>query len=372
MTYPFKKSPLVALGLLVVLLGVGAGFWGCSQDTTPTAPQTPPDTGLMSASDPMVQSVMAVQERYTARLMADPEIIGTATGLSEDGRPAVLVLATTERAAKALPTTLDGVPVSVLMTDPIIALAEPAAGTPHTARQLRPIRLGTSGGNARDLANGYCCSGTLGALVAKEGKQYILSNSHVFAHDIASSAADPDVAQIGDPIDQPGLVDVSCQDSSNDYVAHLSTLSTLNTSANVDCAIAEVVTGAVRTDGAILEIGTLSSQILAPSVNLGVKKSGRTTGLTRSTITGLNATVNVGYDDECNGNAFTKTFTGQILIANRRSRFLNAGDSGSLMVERVTTKPRAVGLLYAGSSSIAVANPISDVLNHLGATMVGQ
>jgi hypothetical protein len=356
----------------VVLLGVGAGFWGCSQDETPIAPQTPPDVGLMSASNPLVQSVMAVQERHTASLMADPDIIGTATGLAEDGRLAVLVLATSERAAKALPKTLDGVPVSILMTDPIVALSESAAGLPHTARQTRPIQLGTSGGNALDLANGYCCSGTLGSLVEKEGTQYILSNSHVFAHDIVSSAGDPDVAQIGDPIDQPGVIDVSCQNIANDHVAHVSSLSTLPTPANVDCAIAEVVAGAVRTDGAILGIGTLSSQILAPSVNLAVKKSGRTTGLTRSAITGLNAMVNVGYDNECNGTGFTKSFTGQILIANRRSRFLNSGDSGSLMVESVRMNPRAVGLLYAGSSTIAVANPISDVLTHLGATMVGQ
>ena len=90
----------------------------------------------------------------------------------------------------------------------------------------------------------------------------------------------------------------------------------------------------------------------------------------RSTISGLNATISVGYEDECNGNAFTKTFTGQIVIANRRSGFLNSGDSGSL--EDVATNPRAVGLLYAGSSTTAIANPINDVLNYLGATMVGN
>ena len=42
------------------------------------------------------------------------------------------------------------------------------------------------------------------------------------------------------------------------------------------------------------------------------------------------------------------------------------------MVEDVNSNPRSVGLLYAGSSSIAVANPIGDVLSQLGASMVGQ
>jgi len=129
----------------------------------------------------------------------------------------------------------------------------------------------------------------------------------------------------------------------------------------------------VRTDGAILEIGTISSSIVGASLNQAVKKSGRTTGLTRSTVNGLNATVNITYDNECaGGTAFTKTFTGQIFIANNGSKFLNSGDSGSLMVEDVTTNPRAVGLLYAGSSTVAVANPIGDVLAWAGATMVGQ
>ena len=41
------------------------------------------------------------------------------------------------------------------------------------------------------------------------------------------------------------------------------------------------------------------------------------------------------------------------------------------MVEDVAVNPRAVGLLYAGSSSIAVANPIDDVLAHFNVSMVG-
>jgi hypothetical protein len=42
------------------------------------------------------------------------------------------------------------------------------------------------------------------------------------------------------------------------------------------------------------------------------------------------------------------------------------------MVEDVATNPRAIGLLFAGSSSDAIANPIGQVLAFLGATMVGQ
>src|SRR5437899_12530873 len=59
-----------------------------------------------------------------------------------------------------------------------------------------------------------------------------------------------------------------------------------------------------------------------------------------------------------------------IVIANPGSKFLNMGDSGSLMVEDVVTNPHAVGLLFAGSSTDAIANPIGQVLAFLGATMV--
>jgi hypothetical protein len=141
----------------------------------------------------------------------------------------------------------------------------------------------------------------------------------------------------------------------------------------VDCAVAKVVPGMVHTNGAILEIGVISSQTVAATLNKAVKKSGRTTNLTRSKISGLNATIRVAYENECAGGAaFTKTFTGQIVIANKGSKFLGGGDSGSLLVEDVANSPRAVGLLYAGSSTTAIANPINEVLSFLGATMVGN
>jgi hypothetical protein len=248
-------------------------------------------------------------------------------------------------------------------------------GTPkpdHKARQLRPIALGVSGGNATDTANGFCCSGTLGALVQNGQGQFILSNSHVFAHDVQGEGAD--VAQVGDPINQSGLIDVNCQTRPDDYVATLSTLSSINPGfvSAVDAALAAVTPGQVRADGAILEIGEISSTPADAFLSQRVKKSGRTTGLTTSRVEGLNATVSVGYTSECGGPQYTSTFTGQIIVANRGSKFIAGGDSGSLMVEDAANGPRAVGLLFAGSSSIAIANPIGDVLDYFGVSLVGQ
>ncbi|MDH7503410.1 MAG: hypothetical protein QHJ82_11970 [Verrucomicrobiota bacterium] len=341
--------------------------------------------------NPRVQQVMALQDAVTPELMKLDDIIGTATGLDDQGNVAVVVYInqlgrSAAAIARAMPKDIRGTPVVVEFTDEIRALKPGPAAKPaptptvdHKAKQTPPIQLGTSGGWTYDLANGYCCGGTLGSLVQVNGTKYILSNYHVFEADIVDGGNNRQSAD-GDPIIQPGLIDVGCNADNAQPVATLVKLSSLPES-NVDASVAAIIPGMVRDDGAILEIGTISSSTVSASLNQKVKKSGRTTGLTRSYVRGVNATVTVAYDNECaGGDAFTKTFTGQIIVANRLSKFkfLAGGDSGSLMVEDVTTNPRAVGLLFAGSSTLAVANPIGEVLTFIGkelggtATMVGN
>jgi hypothetical protein len=301
--------------------------------------------------------------------MQQPEILGTAVGIGTgDDVPALTIYVDQDavnvgEVIRNLPREFRGVPVQVQLMDEIKAMA-------HTAKQTPPIQLGTSGGWAFDRANGYCCGGTLGSLVWIGGAQYILSNYHVLEEDIVSGG-NRRIAQTGDPIIQPGLVDLSCNRSLAQTVGTLVKKHSLP-SSNVDCAIARVVSGKVRTDGAILEIGTISRYIISAALNQRVKKSGRTTGLTRSWVSGLNATVRVSYTNECHGGTLYKTFTGQIVISSPSMSFMRAGDSGSLLVQDVTTNPRPVGLLYAANSTAAFANPINQVLSFLGATMVGR
>lgn len=363
--------------LLGAALLIGFGIYGCSGvDEAPVAPAASPDAGINHELIPKIQSVMAVQDRHTKDLMDLEDVIGTATTLNADGEPAVMVLVTSERGARLLPKVLDGVPVEVFLTDPIVAMkggpgGGGGGGVDHKGIQTPPIQLGTSGGWRYDLANGYCCSGTLGALIQVGGQKRILSNYHVFEADIVSGGNNR-VAQTGDPIIQPGLIDIGCNANNAQNVATLVKSSALPGS-NVDASSATIISGMVREDGAILEVGTLSSSTVGAFINQAVKKSGRTSGLTRSTVSGLNATVTVGYENECAGGfAFNKTFTGQILVGNRGSKFLAGGDSGSAMVEDVTSNPRAVGLLFAGSNQIAVANPIGQVLSFFNASMVGN
>lgn len=333
-----------------------------------------------------VRAVIAVQNQVTPALMRTPGILGTAVGANDAGVPDLVVYvdrggANVAELVRSLPPQLRGIGVRAEVTDKFRAFAgKPGgggSGISYTARQAAPIQLGTSGGWRSDLANGYCCGGTLGSLIQVNGVQYILSNYHVLEADIVNGGNNL-IAGTGDPVIQPALIDVSCNAGNSQNVATLVKVGSLP-GANVDAAVAQVVPGMVRADGSILGIGTISAQTAAAALNKPVKKSGRTTGFTRSKITGLNATISVTYENECaGGTAFTKTFTGQVVIANSGSKFLNSGDSGSLMVEDVSTSPRAVGLLFAGSSTSAIANPINEVLQFLGsklggtATMVGN
>jgi hypothetical protein len=321
---------------------------------------------------------MAAQKEATPGFMKKPEVLGTAVGVDAE-KPVLIVFVDRDssnagQVIRDLPKDVRGVGVQVHLTDKFVAEPGKPSGTKtvsHTAVQVPPIQLGTSGGWKADQSNGYCCGGTLGSLISIGGTPHILSNYHVLEADIVPGANNI-VAQTGDAIIQPALIDLNCNPAPASTVATLVKKAALP-SSNLDAAIAVVTPGMVVADGSILGIGPLSARTLPAALRQGVKKAGRTTGMTRSSISGLNATINVTYENECAGGvAFTKTFTGQIVITNRDSKFLDSGDSGSLLVEDVATRPRAVGLLFAGSSTSAIANPIDEVLSYFGATMVGK
>ena len=236
--------------------------------------------------------------------------------------------------------------------------------------QQPPIKFGTSGGNATDKTTTtdkttgktevFCCSGTLGSLVSRGGNLYILSNNHVLDKS--------DQGATNDPISQPGLADTNCGTKQNTIVANLTQAVPLNSTTNVDAAIAQVAQGQVDQTGSILDLAAPgqpappSAMVVAPAMGMGVAKSGDATGLTCSSIDVINLNVHVDYTTQCQGGTtFGVLFTNQISI--KGGTFSNNGDSGSLVVTSDTARP--VGLLYAGSSTGTVANPIADVFNQL-------
>jgi hypothetical protein len=63
-----------------------------------------------------------------------------------------------------------------------------------------------------------------------------------------------------------------------------------------------------------------------------------------------------------------RTFHDQILIRGTTGMFSDRGDSGSVIIGR--TARRATALLFAGSASHTIANPLVEVLAQLGVRMV--
>ncbi|HMF91994.1 MAG TPA: hypothetical protein VKL40_15225 [Candidatus Angelobacter sp.] len=242
----------------------------------------------------------------------------------------------------------------------ILLLASAVYGqTIFQEKQTRPIKLGTSGGDVNDISKRFCCSGTLGSLVTKGGVQFILSNNHVLARS--------DSAAIGEDISQPGLVDSVCNVPAADIVADLSEFVPLGTN-NVDAALAATRAGDVTTTGEILAVGVPASSPATPTVGRGVAKAGRTSGLTCASIASVNTNVRVQYQPRCGqGKKFIVSYTNQVAIVS--ASFSAGGDSGSLIVTSDTAQPAA--LLFAGSNTVTIGNPVGDVINALGVSFVG-
>jgi hypothetical protein len=249
--------------------------------------------------------------------------------------------------------------------------------TQEQVAQNGAVKLGTSGGNINDTATGACCSGTLGSLVSLSGTQFILSNNHVLARSDSGIAGS---GGTGDPISQPGLIETNCNVAGTQTVAHLSQFFNLESgpTPKVDAALAQIVSGLVDSGGNILLLGATQTngvpdsgapaqgagitpaQAMAAPHNGLVAKSGRTTGLTCSTVLGMNMTSSVDYYRHCGDTtvAFTVNYTDLVSVSG--GDFSASGDSGSLIVTQDTAE--AVALLFAGSDTDSVGNPVGDVL----------
>lgn len=272
--------------------------------------------------------------------------------------PAALALALVSGSAASEP------PAPLSADVDLAALSGPKK---HQKRQNRPIKMGTSGGNINDFTLDppfiQCCSGTLGSLVSKSGELFILSNNHVLAMS--------NQALVGDPVSQPGRLDTECRVDGEDHVGTLSGFKKLKFGKGrnrVDAAIAATDPGTVDPTGAMVGIGVPGNATVKPQVGMFVQKAGRTTGVRKGVIDLVNWSVIVEYTTECSGDAeilealFVKQF--RIVSTNNKS-FSNSGDSGAAILEDREDCPSHVGLLFAGNTSLTVANPIGKVLKEV-------
>src|SRR3989442_11358795 len=342
---PRHRKPPVSLVVasIMLLAALALVVSSCSRDQGSLSPTSSTGSttamGALSARSPAdVALAMRAQNAHTPDLMKIPDVIGTGTGLASNGRLAVLVL-TRRAGVTGVPATVDGVQTEIRVVGDVVPYAKPGGSG----------QCGTSTGN-----NLECSAGTIGAVVLKGGTKYLLSNNHVYARENAAS--------IGEREDAPGRYDGHPKCAVTPQCGTLSQFVNINFGGNntIDCAIALMD---LSNPTAVTQSGgyTATSTVVSPSVGLAVKKSGRTSGLSHSTIQAINVTINVGYSSG------TATFNSQIMTD---PQFIRSGDSGSLEVTETGNNP--VGLLFAGGSGGTFANPIGPALQAFGATIATQ
>lgn len=341
----------------------------CAESDGPTAPNAP-----QILSRGALAPAAAVQLRHQDDLMAVPGVVGVGLGATESGQPAIVILA--ERSGVAgLPVSLGGVPVRVMVTGEIWALQQDARKCENppncggggggggdggggdvdpTMRFPRPVPIGVSTGHPAITA------GTIGCRVTDGTNVFALSNNHVYADANAASIGD-------DAVIQPGTFDggSSPDDDIGTLSAFVPIVFSLAANNVVDAAIAASSTANLDNATPSNGYGTPKSTTITAAVNMRVMKYGRTTQQTKGRVQAINATVNVNY-----GGPGLARFVNQIVIGG--GGFSAGGDSGSLIVvEKGGDKLKPVGLLFAGSSSVTIANPIDPVLNAFGVTVDG-
>ncbi|MDX1648013.1 MAG: hypothetical protein R3304_12775 [Longimicrobiales bacterium] len=310
------------------------------------------------------EAALEAQERVTDTWLAHEGVVGTAIGV--DGRGQAVLKVYLSHPGSALlpnfvPITNGHVRVVHEVTGPFTAL--PAEATDDDGDAVdptrgfpRPVPIGVSTGHGRVTA------GTIGARATDGAQTFALSNNHIFA---ANNAG-----RTGDNLLQPGVVDGGRDP--DDVIGTLYDFEPIEfcrallcPSNTIDAAIAltsEDDVGAATPEGGY---GSPRPWTAEAELGMSVQKYGRTTGHTAGQVSGLNATIDVGYRD---GKA---RFEGQIVISGRG--FSAGGDSGSLVVTKglLVGDRRPVGLLFAGTATTTLANPIDVVLDRFGITIDG-
>jgi hypothetical protein len=320
-----------------------------------------------------------VVKKFTAELLRKKNVVMVGLGTKrvggiDTGQVALVVgvkqkLPLSKLAAEdVVPPQIKGLVTDVIEVGEIKLLNE----SPDRKKRWRPAPAGVSIGHYQVTA------GTLGCLVYKNGQPLILSNNHVLAN--------VNQAKIGDPILQPGAYDGGTVDK--DVLAHLYNFVEIKIPGPSPCPIAKTIVNMCNflaqlfgretrlmafaglegnlvdcalakpnkdgdVDNTILEVNGFSGEV-EPEVGMRVKKSGRTSGLTHGQVTQVGVTVNVNV-----GKDRMALFTDQCAIG----AMSQPGDSGSIVLSEDN---KCVGLLFAGSETVTMANRYSNVKVKLG------
>jgi hypothetical protein len=325
--------------------------------------------------------IFGTKNLFKKEILDKSNVIGVGVGFKETKgertEEAAIVVFVKQKLPLAQLSENDIIPKSLnnFPTD-IIEVGELKAFNKNTQR-YRPVPGGVSIGHHNVTAGTFAC------MVYDDftGDPLFLSNNHVLANS--------NNAKLGDTIIQPGSYDGGTVSSDSigtlerfvpirfntssptcnisktyaqfgNFVASLfnsthriSAYKTQQEIYNlVDAAVGRPYSDDLITD-TILDIGEIIG-IIDAELGMKVRKSGRTTGYTSGEIIALDASVSINF-----GEGKTAIFEKQILTNGISA----PGDSGSLLIE--LNNPFAVGLLFAGSDTVTIYNPIKYVLRDL-------
>jgi len=305
-----------------------------------------------------LSAALRLQAQVTDEWLARPGVVGTAIGVDGLGH-AVLKVYLTEVGVAAFPSFMAGVEIVPEVTGRFVALpaAEDESAVDPKRGFPRPVPIGVSAGH------GNVTAGTIGARTTNGLQTFALSNNHVFAAN--------NEGREGDNLLQPGVVDGGRDPEDAfgtlfDYEP-IGFCGTLGCPSNqIDAAIALTSSDDLGTETPDGGYGAPRSTPQDAEIGMSVQKYGRTTGHTVGRVSGLNATIDVGY------RVGTARFTGQIVITG--NGFSAGGDSGSLIVTKglLLADRRPVGLLFAGTTTTTIANPIDLVLDRFDVRIDGS
>lgn len=300
-------------------------------------------------------AALSLQETMTDEWLALDGVVGTGIGLDGHGHHVVKVYLT-QPGVVTVPRLMQGVEIIPEVTGRFTALPLNEESVDPTSSFPRPVPIGVSAGH------GQVTAGTIGARVTDGERTFALSNNHVFA---ANNAG-----KVGDNLLQPGVVDGGRDP--NDVIGRLHDYETLHFCRAMMCAHNKIDAAIALTSTDDLGSSTPDGGYGSPreasqdaALGLKVQKYGRTTGHTHGQVSGVNATMDVSYPGG------TARFEGQIVISGRG--FSAGGDSGSLIVSKglLMADRRPVGLLFAGTQTTTLANPIDVVLDRFGIRIDG-
>ncbi|SCZ86813.1 hypothetical protein [Nitrosomonas mobilis] len=290
----------------------------------------PKKTSLPLSLEEQLEQLERIQSQYEDDILDIPGVLGIGIGRSENGLHFSVFIDKSEP-APALPKIIGGIPVWVLLRDPIQLLDGfppcGAAGTAecHADRQPLPVEMGNSGGWNSSSAPIAC---SLGFKACDLGTQKIVfvTNSHC-----NQSITTCEMAPMGSTWVHPGLGDVnsgSCiTDGLCDVIGKVSGHAPLSCNSNSNLADAtKIESSSEQTFFIFRDIG-FSGGEGSPMIGDPVRKSGRTTGDTRGTIVHMN--VSRKYATGCCDDI---TMKGLIEWVTTDGTVMRGGDSGSALL----------------------------------------